>query len=426
MLSGPALELKSGVRLAIAPLPAVHRAAVAVHVQSGPRFEPGELVGISHFLEHMLHRGIPAHPTAHAQALAFEELGAELSAATYADHTVLATIGPPETVGAVIELLGEVCASPLFSSIEIERGIVREEILESTNDDGDLIDPDDLLVDLAFPGHGLGRPITGTLEALERFDLQALRRIHAEQYVGDGLFVTVAGAVSADEVAAKAAAGAFARLPRGKRLVDRAPLALAGPHMGYRRDTTTQTALRVAFRAPGRGDADEAACELLLRLLDDGMSTRLYTRVCDELGLAYDVTASYEAFDGAGLLTLASECAHARTPELLGELLQIVARLRDEGPSEAEIEKARRRATWQMRAMLDDPGEVAAFVGLAALAGRSSEIAKRLDELSAVTRERALAAAARVFDPKNLVLSVVGRQSAAQRRALEAKLFEFR
>ncbi len=418
-------ELGSGVRLAVAPLPSVHRAAVALHVKSGPRYEPAELGGISHFLEHMLHRGIPAHPTAHAQALAFEELGSELSAATYADHTVLSASGPPETIGAVLSLLGEVCRSPLFGDIEVERGIVREEILESSNDRGQLVDPDDLVVEGAFPDHGLGRPITGTVDALERFDVPALRRVHAAHYVGAGLFVTVTGAVSPKAIEATAER-AFAGLPRGSAPTDTAPAPLDGPGIVHARDTTTQTALRVAFRAPGQLSPSEVACELLLRLLDDGMSTRLYRRICDELGLAYDVSASYEAFEDAGLVTLASECAHPRVPELLGELLAIVSSLRDHGPTAAELDKARRRAGWQLRALVDDPDQLAAFIGLAALTGRSPRPEQRLAELTAVDRERLIETAAAVFRREGLVVAAIGQQTPAQRRKLEQVVERFR
>lgn len=411
-------ELEQGARLTVVPLPAVHRAAVAVHVRCGPRYEPPELVGISHFLEHMLHRGIPAFPSAHAQALAFEELGTELSAATYADHTVLSASGPPETLYEVIELLGAVCSSPLLEQLEVERGIVREEILESSNDAGELVDPDDLAVELAFPGHALGRSITGSVEALERFDLTALRREHARAYVGAGTYVSVAGALDPSRVVT-AVTRAFGALPRGERLSDAPPAPLGGPVLGHRRDTTTQTALRLSFRAPGRGETREVPCELMLRLLDDGMSTRLYRRVCDELGLAYDVTASYEAFDGAGLLTVASECAHPKTPSLLAELLQIVSALRDDGPTEAELVKAKRRAAWQLRSLLDDPAELAAYVGLAALTGRERAPDRRLGELERVTRDDVVDVARQVFAPANLALAAVGRQGAAQRRALE-------
>src|SRR6187549_2382494 len=88
--------LPSGLRTLCVPVPEAHSAAIAVHVRIGPRFEAAANAGISHFLEHMLHRGTGRHPNAHAQALAFEELGATLGASTYVDHGVLSIGVPPE------------------------------------------------------------------------------------------------------------------------------------------------------------------------------------------------------------------------------------------------------------------------------------------------------------------------------------------
>ena len=243
--------------------------------------------------------------------------------------------------------------------------------------------------------------------------------------MGSGLFVSVAGAVDPKRIAA-AAERAFGGFERGLRLEDSAPPELAGPRVGFAKDSTTQTALRLAFRAPGHKSALEPACELILRLLDDGMATRLYTRICDELGLAYDVTASYESFDDAGLFTIASECAHPRTAELLAELIQVVTRLRDEGPTEEELQRAKRRAAWQMRALLDDPGELANFLGLAEQSGRSNQLDVRLRELGSLDRKSVLEAARALFAPENLVLGAVGRQSGVQRRAVESVIREFR
>ncbi|HVR19891.1 MAG TPA: insulinase family protein, partial [Polyangiaceae bacterium] len=71
-----------GPRLVLVPLEHAHTAAIAVHVRVGSRYERSAENGISHFLEHMLHRGTPSHPSAHEQALAFERLGGTLSAST--------------------------------------------------------------------------------------------------------------------------------------------------------------------------------------------------------------------------------------------------------------------------------------------------------------------------------------------------------
>src|SRR6187397_150611 len=120
-----------GPRLVLVPLEHAHSAAIAVHVRVGSRYEQKSQNGISHFLEHMLHRGTPKHPSAHEQALAFERLGGTLAASTTVDHGILGVSVPPKNAVPALELLAEVCGSPVLDAIEIERGIVREEILEA-------------------------------------------------------------------------------------------------------------------------------------------------------------------------------------------------------------------------------------------------------------------------------------------------------
>ncbi len=396
-----------------------------MHVRSGPRFETAEQCGISHFLEHMLHRGVPRHPSAHAQALAFEELGSELSAATYSDHSVLAATAPEETAHAVVALLGEVCRAPLFGQIDIERRIVREEILESLNEEGDVVDPDEILVDLAFPDHGLGRPITGPLEALERFDRAMLEAAHRSHYTASGVIVSVAGAVDRERIAQEIAA-AFDGLPTGEPpSAGPPPPPPRTPRFRFVKDTTSQTAVRVGFRAPGGGDPLEPATELLLRVLDDGMSARLYHRICDELGLAYNVSAAYETFSDAGLLSLASECTHERAPELLRELLEIARGLATSGPTERELEKVKRRVAWQLRAAARDPAELAAYLGYAELTGSARTPRARGEELAAVKREAVTQAAQALFTRDGLVVAAVGQLRARDQRGMEREVERF-
>lgn len=418
------LVLPSGLRVLCAPLPDTHRASVSVHVRSGSRFEPPELGGISHFHEHMLHRGTRSYGSAHALALAFEELGSELGAATYVDHTLLSANSPPENLDRVLRLLGELVTAPVWSGIEIERGIVREEILESLNEDGDPVDPDELVIAMAFPGHSLGRPITGKLEALERFDVPTLQRFHEQHYAADTMVVSVSGPIDPSAVA-DTVERAFEGLGLGNVAPVQAPSALAGPAFRYVDDAGSQTALRMAFRAPSEQHELEPAVELLLRTLDDGMSTRLYHQVCDERGLAYDVSAHYEAFADAGIFTLGGESAHGSSEKLLTAFFDVVASLRDEGPSEVELDKAKRRFAWQMRALLDDPGELAAFLGL----GELTAVARTPDErrlaLAGVSREAVHAAAKAVFQKEALAVAVVGQLGGAKRKALERLLSAF-
>jgi predicted Zn-dependent peptidase len=418
------LKLASGAQLICAPLSHTHRAAVSLLVRSGSRFETEALSGIAHFHEHMLHRGTVSYPSAHALALAFETLGAELGAATYVDHTLLTVASPPENLSRVLKVLGEVVTAPVFTDIEIERGIVREEILESLSEHGEPIDADELVMGLAFPDHGLGRPIAGTLDTLASFDVPTLTRFHASAYRAENLVVSVSGAIDQSEVT-DVVERAFAGLKPGTPLFDSAPPELGGPRFRHVQDTGSQTALRLAFRAPSEKDALEPATELLLRTLDDGMSTRLYHRVCDELGLAYDVSATYDAFADTGVLMLAGDAAPSSAERLLETLFEVIAGLQREGPSAEEIEKAKRRARWQMQSMMDDPLELSAFLGLGELTGIAKTPAERVQCLESVNLEAVAAAAKVVFRPTQLAVAAIGPLNAQRKKALERRVKAF-
>jgi predicted Zn-dependent peptidase len=404
-----------GPRLVLVPLQHAHTAAIAVHVRVGSRFERAAENGISHFLEHMLHRGTPSHPSAHEQALAFERLGGTLAASTTVDHGMLGVSVPPENVEPALELLAEVCRSPVLDAIDVERGIVREEILEGLDARGRRVSPDDLLREASFPGHALGRPIAGTLATLESFDDRSLRRHHRAHYTAE-LVVTVAGHFDRRTVS-RTVERSF-RLPRGRAPRAIGPRPLVGPRFSFVRESSSQTSLRLGFRAPGERDADEAAVELLLRVLDDGTSTRLYHRICDERGLCYDVSALFEAYEDVGLFDFAAECSHERAVVVLSEMLAVVRDLRETGPRREELDKARERHRFQLAALQDSAADLAAFYGIGELTGFHRSPEARIARFERVSAEDVRAVAKRIFQPRALAAVVVGDVSAAQRRAL--------
>lgn len=423
-LESTRVELDNGLRLVAVPLPHVHTAVLDVYVRTGSRFERPDENGISHFLEHMLYRGIPDHPGAHQQALAFETLGGTLLAATAKDYGSMQISLPPERLQEVLPLVGEVFQSPLMTGIEIERGIVREEILETLDEAGTLIDADDLLADVAFPDHPLGLPITGSVERVRGFGESQLRRHHERVYVGRGTVVAVAGHLQVDEVLAELER-VFRSVPEGVRASASAPAPQTSARFRFVEHAASQTGLRVGFRAPSFRDRMEPATQLVVRLLDDGLSTRLYEHLCDRHGLCYDVAACYEAYEDVGLVDLSAESANERAESVLDELLSVVNRLRDDGPTPEELDKAKRRHGWQLRTMLDDPEEVASHFGLCELGMTLQSPSARAQQLSDVTREQVIEAAQRVFQPSALNVVAVGAQSKRGEERLRRKVSDY-
>ncbi len=410
--------LRNGLRLNLVHMPGVHRAALDVHVRVGSRFETARDNGISHFHEHMLHRGIPGHGTAHAQALAFEELGAAFGAMTYVDHGVLSCAVPVENLERSLELTALLCESPLFNDIALEKGIVREELLEAYDGAGRLVDGATILRKLCFGRHPLGMPIAGTRATLSRFDRAALRRFHRRHYVGEGMVVTLAGPQDLGRLG-KLAERRFGALPRGRAVSAEPPPAQRSPEFCYVADNGSQTWLGLAFRGPADTDADEPATELIMRVLDDGNATRLYRALSDEGGLCYDVSAMFESYADAGVLEIVAECAHVNAHKVLAEMLRVLSDLAEHGPSPEELERVKARVRWQMLELYDMPTELAGFVGQGVLTSTAATPEERVAELMAVDEKRVQAAAARIFRAQSSSLVVVGKLDKAARKKLE-------
>ena len=160
-------------------------------------------------------------------------------------------------------------------------------------------------------------------------------------------------------------------------------------------------------------------------MLDDGMSTRLYERICDAKGLCYDVGALYESYEDDGVFDVAAEVQHERAVEVADEIFTVLADVAERGPTARELDKAKPRHRWQTDAMLDDPEAVAGYYALASLAGLAKTPAARHEQLTAVTRSDVRDAAQLVFRGDRLNVVSVGALNENQERALEERTAGF-
>jgi predicted Zn-dependent peptidase len=377
-------------------------------VRVGSRFETPQTNGLSHFLEHMLYRGTPSLPTAHEVNHAFESLGGFLYAATQTDFGVFSVTAPSESVAETSRLFGEVLAQPSFNDIEIEKGIVCEEILEDLDDEGRQVDADNLSRQLIYPTHPLGYTITGDEKRVRSFELPGLRAHHARHYNAANSVLAFSGAVHPDECIALAER-CFAQLAKGELVATEAPVHnQKKPRLEIVENVSSQTELRVCFRAVPERSEHRHAMDMLMRILDDGMSTRLYHRICDSKGLCYDVGASFDGYEDDGVLDFMAGVQHARTSVVTHEILDLLCDLATKGPSEAEVDKARRRNAWEMRSIFDSPEELAGFYAGGLLFDRFETPEARLAANAAVTPKRLREMAELLAQPDRLNVLAVG------------------
>ncbi|MCB9585562.1 MAG: insulinase family protein [Polyangiaceae bacterium] len=422
-------ELANGLRLFAVRVPHVQRAVVTAQLNVGPHFETRSTHGLSHFLEHMLYRGTEAHPTAHALVSAIERQGGYLDAMTYADHGVLSLSAPNQSLAALIPIFAEVFQRPRLGeddphSIEIERGIVREELLEELDARDRQVEPDNLVKRLVFGDHPLGLSITGNLPRLERFDARALRKHHQRHYAARNSVVGVVSALAPKRML-DTLESAFHELNSGTALSP--PAAPNTPVKAWLHvpHEISQTSVRLCFRGVSSKNKLEPATQLLLRTLDDGMSTRLYARLCDELGLCYEVSAQYEGYASAGVLDLAADAQHEKLRVVVAELLSLVEELRTRGPSKEELELAKRRHAWQLAASSESAEDLAEVLGFDLLSQGElapQPLAARQAALQQVSLKQVRAAARANLDPAQGGLVTVGQLGRGDRAEIQRLL----
>lgn len=420
-------QLPNDLRVVTVHRPHLHRVVVSAYIHVGSRHETRRTNGITHFLEHMLFRGTARYPTAAAFNHRVESMGGSLNAATHGDFTLFELTVPPDALADGCAELGEVFARPVFSDIDVERGIVREEILEDLDEDGRDVNADNLVRAQVFRAHPLGYPITGSVENVERFAVRDLQRHLARHFSAANMVIAVAGPLH-HKAMMRAVARGFADVPSGERTVT-APFSSTQSRASVRavhNSGSSQSSVRIAFPTPGLRARGARAVELLIRVLDDGMSTRLHRRICDERGLAYEVGAGVELFEDVGLLDVSASVAHGSMVELVREVLSILGDLAIDGPTREEVEKAHRRYAFDLDALEDDAHALCDFYGSAELLGLRESPAARRHEMLALTASDLRRAARQALTPSRLNVALVGSADEAARLGLAAELRRFR
>jgi predicted Zn-dependent peptidase len=425
----PAVEtttLDNGLAVTTVALPHLHTAVCALFIKVGARFEAPDDNGLSHFTEHMLFRGTERYPTSLALNTAVEQLGSTLHAETGRDYTLFQLALEPSQVPAAIEVLGELLGRPRFSDIELERELVLEEINEDYDEQGVEINADDIARGLLFEDHPLGQRIIGPRSNVERFSTDDVRRHFRAFYGARNAHLCVAGPVEHGAVAA-AAARALAHLPPGIRAeVPAAPPPLTGPRLRHVADAGSQTSLAVLFRAVPELDPAYVALVALLRVLDDGMSTRLHYTLADQKGLAYSIHAAIEPLADTALFEITGATANAKVPALVRELLGLLDGLRRGQVTADDLAKARVRYRYETLASIDDAAAMAGWFGGTALYYPPTQLSERLQAMDRIGVDDVVRIADAVLVPHHLVIAAVGTLSRARLGELRQAIVEWR
>jgi zinc protease len=341
--------LRNGLRIITAPDPSARSVSYVTTYRVGSRDEDAAAgqTGLAHFCEHLMFAGNRGASGPGAFDRRLEELGGNGNATTGYDFTSYTDELPPEALEAVIRLEAERMTSVDLTpeEIEREREIVIEERLQSSEDDidGQL---DELVHGQAFRSHPYRWPIVGRMADIRAATPASVTAFFARHYGPDHATVVIAGRF--DEVAALSAlAASYGPLPARPRTAEPVIVPERAP-AGEVRATIARAVpadrLMVGQPAPGLGDPDRAAYEILDDLLTGGPSARLYRALMVDRELASSLEAEVAPTRDPGLWTIVVQMRKSeRAAEAEDLIRREIARLIETPVPAAELSAARNR-----------------------------------------------------------------------------------
>jgi predicted Zn-dependent peptidase len=401
--------LPNGLRVVTLEVPHLHSAMLAVYVRVGSRHETAQNNGVSHFLEHMFFRGSKRYPDTTVMNGLIEDAGGSLNGITMRDQSLYYTPIHPQYLRVGFEVLGDILSAPTLQSLDVEREIILEEMMDEVDVQGRDIDVGNLSKMLVYGDHPLSLKIAGTPKTVHAMTEEMLVEHHRRFYTASNMVLAAAGPVKREAVLEEAAR-CFGSFETGARVNEEPPKLESGkgPHFLFVAHDESQTELQLSFPCVPESHPDHLPLNLIRAILDDGLTSWLPLNVVERRGLAYSVRAGIDLFDDTAVFELEAACTPAKVVPVVEEMTQQLARLCEEPLSQEELDRVRSRQRIGLDFTRDDLNALAGWYGATELFRQPETFEERLVKLEAITPRQIQEAARRTFTRDNLYLCAVG------------------
>jgi predicted Zn-dependent peptidase len=332
-------QYDNGLRLVINKMEGMLSVSAGVLVKTGSINESAMENGISHYIEHVMFKGTKTR-TAFEISDHIDRIGAQINAFTSKELTCYYTKSTKEHTKKSLEILSDIFFDSVFDEEELEKekGVVIEEIKMSEDT------PEEVCLDLLAKSYygdsGLGQTILGPEKNIKKFTRDDVKKYMDKYYTADNVVVSLAGNIDVDE-AEKYVKDLFAdRFKKTKSKEQKKSLICPKKHL-YKSKRIEQTHLGIAMKGFAVGDEITDAFSVANIILGGGMSSRLFQKIREELGLAYSVYSYASQYKNDGIVEIYAGVNTSLRDLAVEAIVSEVNRLKKDGITEQEFERGK-------------------------------------------------------------------------------------
>ena len=333
--------------------------AVNLWYHVGSKNERPGHTGFAHLFEHLMFEGSEHHDSGFFQPL--QAAGASLNGSTSADRTNYWEVVPTGALDLALwmesDRMGYLLPALTQEKFSNQRDVVLNERRQNYENRPYGLASMAMLAALFPPDHPYHWTTIGEVADLRAAKLDEVHQFFRRYYHPANASIALAGDI--DSEAALALVRAYFEPIDPGAPVDpvRALATLDGDRRILLEDRVELPRLYMAWLTPPMFEPGDAELDLATDLLANGKTSRLYRRLVYDERIATDVSASQNSREIAGFVQLAATAAPGHTlVELERVIVEEIARLAAEGPTDDELARGRVHAETQFVLRLQTVG----------------------------------------------------------------------
>jgi predicted Zn-dependent peptidase len=400
---------KNGLRLITVPMKDNPTVTVLVLVEAGSKYETKKINGISHFLEHMCFKGTIKRPKAIDISKELDAIGSQYNAFTAQEYTGYYAKSDAKHFRKIFDVVSDIYLNSTFPETEMqkEKGVIIEEI--NMYEDLPNRHVQDLMMELLYGNQPAGWNIAGekkNILNMKRDDFIHYKKAH---YLPEATTIVVAGQITEKEVF-KEVEKVFGKLQAEKKsqklkVIEKQEK----PKVLVKYKKTDQTHFVLGVRAYDLFSKKNTILSVLGGVLGGGMSSRLFQKLREEMGVGYYVRAYGDVYTDHGFFQISAGVDNKRIEEVITAVLDECKKLKTKLVSDEELKKVKECLIGNMKLSLESSDDIANFYGGQELLKREIKGAEeKSQEIRKVTAREIKDLARDIFKNNKLNLALIG------------------
>ena len=402
------INFPNGARLVFNSMPDMSSVSIGIWVKTGSRYESEDINGISHFLEHLLFKGTKTR-SALQISQEIEGVGGALNGFTSEEYTCYYVKILKHHLHRAVDILFDMVLNPLLRprDIEKEKGIIIEELNMYLDIPSHYVD--DMLSEIMWTGHPLGRRILGSPETILSFNKKKIMKYVQKTYTSNNIVIAVAGHSSLERLRAMIEPH-VGIMNREKNISFKGfQNSQKEPCIKLEKKNTEQTHLAIGFKAYSRLNPNRYKAKLLSIILGGNMSSRLFQKIREKHSLAYAIHSSLNQYVDTGSFEIQTGIKNEATSEAVRLIMKEVKKIKTQAVDKRELTMAKEYLIGQIMLSLENTKNSMIQLGENLLTlDRVIPLKETLGEIKKVSREDILRTANEIFMPQNVNLALMG------------------